>query len=463
MKKIFTVLVLLCATLAASAQEVPSSFPRKYLIEHFTGDQCGYCPYGMYSIVEYTQQTSTPCIWVSHHYGYNQDEYTISESSKIGSACGVSGAPNMAMNRTKVMGASIAFHPGYLVEEGMAELIATKCATEAEASVVINHTYNADTRELNVTVSGQVANTTVTEYLLTVLIKENGLIGKQADFNEYSFKSSGFKEFVHPRVVRDVLCSDALGDEVTVENQTYSKDYTFTLPEAWVAENCGIVAYITPTTKKPIINAEETPLVAGTTGGEEYLPFGVMENQAPTNASKLKFDTLTLSKPSDDKLEVQLIASSSTRSGLYGPMKMVVTLEFNTPDSVMPTDTVDYVAGNELNTLSAGTVDLATQTFGGSRLMYYLSTSLTEDVWQWCHAWRIKSGKFLMDDKGGFLTSGNLYNGKYFSITCTLPETTDVENIVFDQAHVEKLIREGQFIIRVDGVEYDIQGRVISK
>jgi hypothetical protein len=463
MKKIFTVLVLLSATLIVSAQEVPSSFPRKYLIEHFTGDGCGYCPYGMFSIVEYTQTTSTPCIWVSHHYGFNNDEYTIPENEKIGKACGVQGAPNMAMNRTKIMGTSIAFHPGYLVEEGMAELIATKCATEAEASVVINHTYNADTRELNVTVSGQVANTTVTEYLLTVLIKENGLIGKQADYSEYSFKSNGFKEFVHPRVARDVLCSDALGDKVTVENQAYSKDYTFTLPEAWVAENCCIVAYITPTTKKPIINAEETPLVAGTTGGEEYLPFGVMENQAPANASKLKFDTLTLSKPSDDKLEVQLIASSSTRSGLYGPMKMVVTLEFNTPDSVMPTDTVDYVAGNELNTLSAGTVDLATQTFGGSRLMYYLSTSLTEDVWQWCHAWRIKSGKFLMDDKGGFLTSGNLYNGTYFSITCTLPETTDVENIVFDQAHVEKLIREGQFIIRVDGVEYDIQGRVISK
>ena len=103
MKKIFTVVVLLCATLVASAQEVPSSFPRKYLIEHFTGDECGYCPEGMYSIVGYTQKTSTPCIWVSHHYGYNTDEYTISESAKIASACGVSGAPNMAINRTKVM------------------------------------------------------------------------------------------------------------------------------------------------------------------------------------------------------------------------------------------------------------------------------------------------------------------------------------------------------------------------
>ena len=126
MKKILTILVLLSATLVASAQEVPSSFPRKYLMEHFTGDQCGYCPQGMFSMVEYIQNTSTPCIWVSHHYGYNNDEYTISESAKIGSASGVSGAPNMSMNRTKIMGTSIAFHPGYLVEDGMAETIAKK-------------------------------------------------------------------------------------------------------------------------------------------------------------------------------------------------------------------------------------------------------------------------------------------------------------------------------------------------
>jgi hypothetical protein len=135
MKKIFIVLVLLCATLVASAQEVPSSFPRKYLIEHFTGDECGYCPEGMYSIVGYTQKTSTPRIWVSHHYGYNNDEYTISESARIASASGVSGAPSMAMNRTKIMGTSIDFHPGYLPEAGMAEAIASKCDTMAEASV----------------------------------------------------------------------------------------------------------------------------------------------------------------------------------------------------------------------------------------------------------------------------------------------------------------------------------------
>ena len=457
MKKIFTVVVLLCATLVASAQEVPSSFPRKYLIEHFTGDECGYCPEGMYSIVGYTQKTSTPCIWVSHHYGYNTDEYTISESAKIASACGVSGAPNMAINRTKVMGSAIAFHPGYLEENGMTEAIASKCDTVAEASVVIDHTYNAETRELNVTVSGQVANTAVTEYLLTVLIKENGLIGKQADYY-WSWKTAGYKEFLHPCVARDLLSATQLGDTVKVENQAYSKTFTYTVSQKWVAENCNIVAYITPLNKKPIINAEETPLVAGTTGGAEYLPFAITESKEPTNASKLTFDAVELNKVGEDKLAVNLVASSSTRSDMYGPVKMVVYLEFNTTDSILPADSLLFADGNEMNTFTAGSVDLVEQSFAGSHLSYRLAT----DMESMCHIWRIKSGNVVVSKNGSFVAEGKLDNGKNFKVTCTLQDTA-VEDVIFNKAHVEKLMREGHIIINIDGVEYDMQGRVISE
>ena len=457
MKKIFISLLLLVAV-CVSAQEVPTSFPRKYLIEHFTGDQCGYCPGGMFSIVDYTTYlTTTPCIWVSHHYGYNNDEYTIPENAKIGAACGVQGAPNMAMNRTKITGTTIAFHPGYLTEPGIAETIASKCDTVAEASVVINHTYNAETRELNVTVSGQVASTDVTEYLLSVLIKENGLIGKQSDYAGYSWKSDGYKEFLHPCVVRDVVSVSPLGDTVIVENQAYSKTYTYTVSENWVAENCNVIAYITPLAKKPIINAEETPLVAGTTGGKEYLPFGITENQAPANVTKLNFDTLELGKITDDKLAIQLIAKNSTRSDVYGPVKLVVYLELNTPDSILPTGTFEFAEGHELNTLTAGHVDLATQIFSGSHMAYYVATTMTD----LCHIWRIKSGTMTIEANGGFIAEGKLDNGKNFKITCMMP--TAVENVVFDKAHVEKLMRDGQFIIRIDGVEYDIQGRVINQ
>ena len=434
--------------------KIPSSFPRKYLIEHFTGDQCGYCPYGMYSIVEYTQQTSTPCIWVSHHYGYNTDEYTISESAKIASTSGVQGAPNMAMNRTRVMGTTIAFHPGFLVEDGMAETITEKCDTMAEASMKIEHTYDAATRELNVTVKGLVGNPDTKEYLLTVLIKENGLIGKQADYY-WSWKTAGYKEFMHPCVVRDLLTVSQLGDTVKVANQAYSKTFTYTVSEKWVAENCNVVAYITPLSKKPIINAEETPLVAGTTGGTKYKPFGITENQAPTNATKLEFDALELNKVADDKLAIELVATSSTRSDFYGPLKLSVYLEFNTTNTTIPTDTLDFVEGNELNTFSAGTVDLVNQSFAGSHLAYYLAA----DMEQMCHIWRIQSGRFLMDANGGFIASGRLYNGKNFQITCTLPEPAAIsaKQVTFNQEHVEKLMRNGQFIISIDDIKYDIQ------
>ena len=408
--------------------------------------------------MEYSANTTTPCIWVSHHYGFNNDEYTIPESAKIGSTCGVQGAPSMAMNRTKVMGTAIAFHPGYLVEDGMAETITSKCDTTAEASVVIEHTYNAETRQLDVTVSGQVANTEVTEYLLTVLIKENGLIGKQADYY-WSWKTAGYKEFMHPCVVRDLLTVSQLGDTVKVENQAYSMTFTYTVSEKWVAENCNVVAYITPLAKKPIINAEETPLVAGSTGGTEYQPFGITENQAPTNATKLSFDSLALNKVADDKLAVELVAKSSTRSDFYGPLKLAVYLEFNTPDTILPIDTLDFVDGNELNTFSTGTVDIVEQSFAGSHMAYYLAA----DMESLCHIWRIKSGKLLVYEDGSFYASGKLDNTKNFTITCTLPkDDTAVEDVVFDKAHVEKLMRNGQFVISIDGIEYDVQGRIIN-
>jgi hypothetical protein len=121
-------------------------------------------------------------------------------------------------------------------------------------------------------------------------------------------------------------------------------------------------------------------------------------------------------------------------------------------------DTLDFVEGNELNTFSTGTVDLANQSFGGSHMAYYLAA----DMETLCHIWRINSGKLLVYEDGSFYSSGKLYNGKNFTITCTLPkDNTAVEDVVFDKAHVEKLMRNGQIVISIDGVEYDVQGRVM--
>jgi hypothetical protein len=204
-----------------------------------------------------------------------------------------------------------------------------------------------------------------------------------------------------------------------------------------------------------VINAEETPLVAGTTGGAEYLPFAITESKEPTNATKLSFDAVEMNKVGEDKLAVQLVAASSTRSDMYGPVKMVVYLEFNTTDSILPADSLLFAEGNELNTYTAGSVDLVEQSFAGSHLAYHLAA----DMETMCHIWRIMSGSVVVEKNGSFVASGKLDNGKNFKITCTLPETA-VEDVIFDQKHVEKLMRDGKIIISIDGVEYDMLGRM---
>lgn len=452
MKKIFLSLLLLVAV-CVSAQEVPTSFPRKYLIEHFTGDQCGYCPAGMFAITDYVTSENPSTIWVSHHYGYNTDEYTINESSYISKMLSVSGAPNMALNRKKQMGTAIAFHPGYLPDLTITD------DTVAEASVIINHTYNAETRQLDVTVSGQVGNPDATQYLLSVLIKENGLVGKQSDY-QYAWKGSSWKEFLHPRVARDFITAH-FGDTVYVDNQTYSKTWSYTLNEEWIPENCCVVAFLTPLAKKPVINAEQVVLVEGTTGGEHYYPIGITDSQAPNKPDALTFDTIvSCNKPSDDKLVVTFYNKTSVKSTGYGAVKSLLTLEFNTTENALPIGTFDILSDNTENTLASGTFDKDNATFGGS-LFQYVQVKAGDTIP--CYTWRINTGKIQIEENGNITLAGNFYNGKHYTITITGASiVTNVENTTIPQENaVEKLLRNGQVVIRRGDMEYTILGNTL--
>ena len=155
--------------------ETPTFFPRKFLLEHFTSANCNQCPMGMKYIVEYLEKQTTPYIWVSHHAVYGTDEYTIPASNAIAmNYLGMNSVPSVVFNRSKQDGLLV-------IGAWNIENLVVKDDTLAEASVVIDHQFDAATRRLDMTVSGQVANIDRKEYLLTILIKENGLVGKQED------------------------------------------------------------------------------------------------------------------------------------------------------------------------------------------------------------------------------------------------------------------------------------------
>ena len=412
-KAVITVSVTGCKSVQCNVtvENVEAIFDRKYLIEHFTTEQCGYCPYGMYSIVEYFEKATTPTIWVSHHAGFGTDEFTIPENQDLVNDLGVDGAPSMALNRTKQETGEI-FHPGYLPEITIAD------AKTAAMSVNIAHTYDASSRKMNITVSGESSFDTDSKFLLSVLVKENRLVGKQADYY-YALGQNSWKEFMHTRVVRDML-TKAAGDTIELVNQAYSKTWSYTIPEKWVAENCCVVAYITPVGTKPVINAEQVVLVEGTTGGEEYNPYGITESKGPSK--NITFHAVEVSRIEEENLLEVMLVSNTRVSTAYGDAQPIGAVYIHTAAETLTAGTYPIKSDNSEGSIQAGyRIDEKTS-FGGSLLLYAVSEYLANGQLAPAHIWRMNEGEMVVDEAGNITFNFKTYNGT--SVTSSYQATS---------------------------------------
>ena len=436
-----------------SAQEVPTFFPRKFLLEHFTSANCNQCPMGMKYIAEYLDKQTTPYIWVSHHAVYGTDEYTIPKSNTIAmNYLGMNSVPSVVFNRTEQNGLMVI---GALNVEN---LVVTD-DTVAEASVVIEHTYDAASRQLDITVSGQVANLDRTAYLLSILIKENGLVGKQEDAY-CSWKGARWKEYMHPRVVRDLVTA-TLGDTVKVDNQSYSYSTTYILNEEWVAENCCVVAYLTPLEKSPIINAEQVPLVAGTTGGEEYGPYGITEGKGPNTT--ISFDSVKVCKISNGQLEIMLTSSKTIKTNYFGICKQVGYLYVNTERIVLEPGTYPIEDSEADGTITAGYRIDEEERLGGSRLLYAASADLKDGIVTPIHGWRMNTGEMTIDANGNISLNFTTYNGTNVTATAVYdfsPATTGMEDTACQSpiSNSQKVLHNGHLLIERQGKWYNVLG-----
>lgn len=278
MKRFSIVIALaaLCLTACQQDQNAPApiqdSYPKKNLIEEFTSQGCGYCPYGM-DFVHNFMADDENWILLMHHAGYSSDNFTVKGSTTVAGQLSVDGAPNITINREltsfptdKGTTQAIVFHPAYLTGIKKSQFEST-----TYASIRINNSYNASSRELTIRVSGALASEDYPEELsLNVLIKESGMIAMQQD---YINTKNGWMQFRHADAVRAFL-TDPRGDLVDVIKQRYEAEYTITLPESWVAENCMVVAFLTDDFK-PVVQVEQKPVVNGSKGGADIVHGGI--------------------------------------------------------------------------------------------------------------------------------------------------------------------------------------------
>ncbi len=408
---------------------IPSSFPRKHLIEEFTGQDCGYCPYGM-DCVHAFMENDTNFILVLHHYGYSPDHFSVTPSKTITSALKVSGAPSVSIDRTKTRseaGSKLAFHPGYLPSVSKSQFVDT-----TYASVNIQNTYNAGTRELKVVVSGVVCKEDYPDDLsLTVMIKESGMIDYQADYYD-TFE--GWQQFRHANAVRAFLTTNAKGDLIAVQsNQHYKEEYTITLNDAWVPENCMVVAVLSEAFQ-PVVQAAEKPVVEGTKGGADILHGGITPapvadfypepnaTDGPEAFSGNKAETLNVSNayyqqyPSDGYtmwiIQAQnLDATLTINNTVCIPFAWLYLIVPYSATPTLPIGTFPINTTEQTNTLIAGyRVDAPTQYINGSKF-YFTGLDYFQQGYLNAKAqWLIADGEMVITAEG-WTINGHARNG----------------------------------------------------
>lgn len=162
-------------------------------------------------------------------------------------------------------------------------------------SVNIEPSYNADTRELTVKVSGEGVEKAHEmlgdDAVVSVYLTEDDLVSRQLDGNVWD------NDFEHNHVYRCAV-TDVFGDAINWNGDNYENDFTVTLDSSWKPENMNIVAFVSrplenDMTDAWVTNAEVAKVVRGETG----ISNAVVDGETAVEVARYALDGTQLSQP----------------------------------------------------------------------------------------------------------------------------------------------------------------------
>lgn len=134
-----------------------------------------------------------------------------------------------------------------LVYDGFRSIVNEANGFPAFATVNINTTYNENTRQVGVDVSGDLAADAPAifgDMALTVMLTEDNVKSSQNTYNTVSQTTQVDNNYIHDAVLRAYL-TDPLGDKIQVNGNHYTAHYTYTLPAAYNSKNITVGAIVT--------------------------------------------------------------------------------------------------------------------------------------------------------------------------------------------------------------------------
>ncbi len=224
-------------TLSTPFYVYTTPYGRKVLLEHFTSLPCVNCP-PVDQLIESVVKTRDDVVWVSHHVGFRNDEFTI-EASEPYVRFGVEGNPYIMLDRSQVDGGTPAFIVGAYTAEELSE--AFDGVASRPALVTLNASLDADGRHLTTEVSGEAKTFFKNLYpraTLNVFVVEDDVLAEGRQVGDTNKKR-------HDHITRAILTRQA-GDLLSWTGDTsFSQVYTTEAEEAWDLSHLRVVAFVT--------------------------------------------------------------------------------------------------------------------------------------------------------------------------------------------------------------------------
>ena len=237
------------STVSATFRIYESGFAHQmHLIEQFTAIGCTYCPLGI-GLLKQLQATRGDIAWVGIHGNMGEDPFITAQGDSIMSYEGCTGYPTGSFDRLPgfeedgSIVAGLGYYENYYNDAvaAISQFLDMGSEEPAWAQVNISSTFDAASRQAVITVGGEMVDVfdemIGADSRLTVYLTEDGLIERQLNAGTW------IEEFEHNGVFRMALGS-VKGVALNRDGNSYSNQFTVTIPENWNADKLNIVAFI---------------------------------------------------------------------------------------------------------------------------------------------------------------------------------------------------------------------------